>query len=106
MKGEYLGELEEIVLLAVGILDGDAYGVSVQKEIASQLDRKVTLSALHTVMHRLEKKGYLESSLGNATHERGGKRKRLFQVTGLGKQALQDQRDSREKLWQLQPSLK
>lgn len=105
MKGTYLGEFEEIVLLAVGILDSDAYGVSVQKEIDRQLGRKVTLSALHTAMHRMEKKGLLESKLGDATNERGGKRKRLFYVTNLGRETLKESRNARERMWQLLPSV-
>lgn len=105
MKGTYLGEFEEIVLLAIGILDGNAYGVSVQKELDDQLGRKVTLSALHTAMHRLEKKGFLDSRLGDATKERGGKRKRLFTVTALGRDALGNSRSTREKLWQSMPAL-
>ena len=105
MKGTYLGEFEEVVLLTIGILDGNAYGVSVQKELADQLGRSVTLSALHTAMHRMEKKGFLESKLGDATKERGGKRKRLFYVTGLGREALIAARSTREKLWQAMPAL-
>ena len=103
MKGDRLGELEEIILLAIGILDGDAYGVSIQEEIFRQLGRKVTLSALHTSMHRMEKKGFLNSELGKPTQERGGKRKRLFHVTNMGREALENSRNAREKLWQLMP---
>lgn len=103
MKGTYLGEFEEIVLLAIGILAGDAYGVTIQKEIENNLGRTTTLSALHTAMHRLEKKGYLKSYLGGATNERGGKRKRIFELTNLGRTALEMARASRETMWQLMP---
>ncbi len=105
MKGIYLGELEEIVLLTIGILDGQGYGIKVQKELSEQLNRNVTLSALHTVMHRLEKKGFLSSYLGGATKERGGKRKRIFQITTLGRNALEESRGNREKMWQLMPAI-
>jgi len=105
MKGTYLGELEEIVLLTIGILDGKGYGVRVKKELAEQLNRTVTLSALHTVMHRLEKKGFLSSFMGEATKERGGKRKRIFKITSLGRSILQESRENRERMWQLMPPM-
>ena len=59
MKGTYLGEFEEIVLLAVGILGDDAYGVSIRKEIEMQSGRDVNIGAVHTAVHRLEAKGFL-----------------------------------------------
>ncbi len=105
MKGTYLGEFEEIVLLTVGVLDGSAYGVSVRKEIELRMNRKVTLSAVHSALHRLEKKGFVESALGEATNERGGKRKRLFAVTNFGRKALEEARELREQLWKEMPSL-
>lgn len=106
MKGTYLGEFEEIVLLAIGILEGEGYGVVIQKTIRDHLGRNATLSAIHTVMHRLEKKGLLTSRLGDATQERGGKRKRLFELTNLGFSALEMSRESRGVLWNLMPDFK
>ena len=88
MKGTYLGEFEEIVLLAVGILQNDAYGVSVRSEIESQTGRDVNIGAVHTALHRLEQKGYLKSRFGEATLVRGGKRKRIFTLTPAGRKAL------------------
>ena len=105
MKGTYLGEFEEIVLLTVGVMDGTAYGVSVRKEIEARMQRKVTLSAVHSALHRLEAKGFVESQLGEATNERGGKRKRLFLVTNFGRKTLEETRNLREQLWQEMPSL-
>lgn len=105
MKGTYLGEFEEIVLLTVGVLDGTAYGVSVRKTIEERMNRKVTLSAVHSALHRLGNKGFVESKLGEATNERGGKRKRLFAVTNFGRKALEESRDLREQLWREMPSL-
>lgn len=99
MKGTYLGEFEEIVLLIVGVLNGDAYGVSVKKRIISQLDRKVTLSSVHTALHRLEKKGFVKSELSESSNERGGKRKRLFEITTEGSKTLELARENREQLW-------
>lgn len=105
MKGTYLGEFEEIVLLTVGILDGAAYGVSVRQEIEERMKRKVTLSGVHSALHRLEHKGFVESALGEATSERGGKRKRLFAVTSFGRSAVKEARELREQLWKEMPSM-
>ena len=99
MKGSYLGEFEELVLLTVGILNSDAYGLSVQEEIRKQAGRKATLSAVHAVLNRLEEKGFLESEFGSASPERGGKRKRIFKITNMGKETLQASRELRDQLW-------
>ena len=73
MKGTYLGEFEELVLLAVCVCYDEAYGVAVQEEIEKQTGRSASLSAIHTVLYRLQKKGYLRSRMGGATSERGGR---------------------------------
>lgn len=105
MKGKYLGEFEELVLLTVGVLNDNAYGVSVKSEIESQSGRKVTLSAAHAALSRLEEKGFLESGFGPATSERGGKPKRLFKLTNLGREALQASRELRDNLWNQIPEV-
>lgn len=99
MKGNHLGEFEEIVLLTVAILYDEAYGVAVREEIERRLDRKVSLGAMHATLVRLEDKGLLRSRLGEATSKRGGKRKRHFQVTRAGQEALTATREARESLW-------
>jgi PadR family transcriptional regulator, regulatory protein PadR len=103
MKGNNLGELEEIVLLVVGVLFDEAYGVSIQEEMQRRCDRKATLSTIHVALHRLEEKGYLESRLDGATNERGGRRKLLFRVTRSGQKALANARDMRNELWKAIP---
>jgi PadR family transcriptional regulator, regulatory protein PadR len=103
MKGNNLGELEEIVLLVVGVLFDEAYGVSIQEEMLRRCDRKATLSTIHVALHRLEEKGYLESRLDGATNERGGRRKLLFRVTKSGQKALANARDMRNELWKAIP---
>lgn len=105
MKEYQLGEFEEIVLLTVAILYKDAYGVSIRKEIEDRLGRKVSVSALQTALRRMEKKGYLESTFGEATAVRGGKRKRYFKVTPFGKNALEYAKDTRMKLWEAIPNV-
>jgi PadR family transcriptional regulator PadR len=103
MRRTYLGEFEEIVLLLVAILDGEAYGVTVSQELEQQAGRIVTFGTVHNTLIRLEEKGFVTSSLGGATTERGGRRKRLFSVTALGSQALEDIQQLRTQLWQLMP---
>ncbi|CAN5378540.1 hypothetical protein BH09BAC4_BH09BAC4_34630 [soil metagenome] len=103
MRRTYLGEFEEIVLLLVAILDGEAYGVTVSQELEQQAGRIVTFGTVHNTLIRLEEKGFVTSSLGGATAERGGRRKRLFSITALGSQALEDIQQLRTQLWQLMP---
>lgn len=103
MRGNNLGELEEIVLLVVGILYDEAYGVAVQEEMIHRCGRKATLSTVHVALHRLEEKGYLESRFDGATNERGGRRKLLFRVTKSGQKALTASRELRNDLWKAIP---
>jgi DNA-binding PadR family transcriptional regulator len=103
MKGTYLGEFQEIVLLAILILDENAYGVTIQDEIKSELDRNISRGALHTALTRLEEKGFIKSEVGGATKERGGRSKRMYAVTNLGKESLRQARQIREQMWQKVP---
>jgi len=103
MRRTYLGEFEEIVLLMVVILHGEAYGVTINLEMEKHTGRKVTFGTVHNTLIRLEEKGFLRSALGGATAERGGRRKRIFEVTALGKKALADIQQLRSNLWQLVP---
>lgn len=103
MKGTYLGEFEEVVLLAVAILAGDAYGASITNEIEQQMGRSVNLGAVHAALHRLEEKGLLSSRLGGATSERGGRSKRFFTVTMAGTKALDNIREIRNRMWSAIP---
>ncbi len=90
MKRTYLGEFEEVVLLTVVLLEGNAYGVVITHEIIEQTGRSVRLNQVHAALHRLEEKGMVSSKMGEATAERGGRRKRLFTITPYGEQALLD----------------
>ncbi len=94
-----IGEFEEIVLLLVAYYDGDSYGLSITKAIEDDINRPVTLSSVHTALYRLEEKGLVVSSIGGATKKRGGRRKRLFEITDAGKKALVRARDSRRILY-------
>ena len=101
----HLGEFEEIVLLTVGILYGDAYGLAITDEIEQRTGRNVTLSSVHKTLMRLEQKGYLHSRLGGATDERGGRKKRLFTITNSGKEVLREARQLRNTMWQAIPRI-
>jgi DNA-binding PadR family transcriptional regulator len=89
-KGNYLGEFEELVLLSVAALGDDAYGVSILQYIDHEAGRTVNISAIHEVLKRLQRKGYLKSKMGGATQERGGRRKRFFLLTVGGRKVLED----------------
>ena len=99
-----LGHLEESVLLIVMIVD-EAYGVSVAQAYEEKTGHTISIPAIHTVLKRLEKKGMLRSQMGEATAERGGRRKRLFEATPYGYQVVSHLRENRLKLWSLIPKL-
>ncbi|MBI3219543.1 MAG: PadR family transcriptional regulator [Bacteroidetes bacterium] len=105
MKGNYLGELEELVLLHVGILHPDAYGVAVMDEIEKQAGRSLNISAVHSVLTRLEEKGFLKSKMGDPSQERGGRRKRIFLLTAAGKRALEEANELRTQLFNQIPKV-
>jgi PadR family transcriptional regulator, regulatory protein PadR len=85
---DYLGEFEQIVILAVLRLDERAYGVTVRQEIESRTGREVSIGAIYATLDRLQAKGYVHSQLGEPTAERGGRSKRFFRVTGKGMSVL------------------
>lgn len=99
MRKYQLGEFEEVVMLTVGVLYKEAYGVSIKQEIEKRTARSVSVGALQTALKRLETKGYLTSFEGEATPERAGRPKKYFQITALGKRAVEQARTTREALW-------
>jgi len=104
MKGTYIGELEELVLLMVGVLYKEAYGVAVMDEIEKQTGRSLNISAVHAVLKRLEDKGMVTSKMSDPTNERGGRRKRIFLLTAAGKRALEDANELRNQLFNQIPT--
>lgn len=105
MKGTNIGELEELVLLHVGILHPAAYGVAVMDEIEKQADRRLNISAVHSVLTRLEEKGLVKSRMSEPTEERGGRRKRIFLLTAAGKRALEEANELRTQLYNQIPKV-
>ena len=106
MKKIPLGEFEELILTMVLYLNNEAYGNSILSSIKELQSRSVSLSAIHITLYRLEEKGLLKSSLGGATNERGGRRKRFFQITNAGIGLLKEMKTSRMQLWNLIPQLR
>ena len=90
MKRESIGELEELVLLAVGSLYEKAYAISILQEINSHSDRHLDVTAIHAVLRRLEGKGFVTSTMGGAVAERGGRRKRFFSLTVAGRKIIDE----------------
>jgi DNA-binding PadR family transcriptional regulator len=105
MKGTYLGEFEELVLLTVGILFDNAYGLAIADELEAQTGRQVLISAVHKALVRLEEKGYLRSHMGGGTAARGGRDKRLYTLTQSGIHALQYAKDLRNTMYKQVPKI-
>ena len=105
MKLTKLGEFEELVLLTVGALNEDAYGISIKDYLKEKTKRSPSIGALHSALVRLEKKGYIKSKVEEATPERRGRRKRYFILTASGKSALVQIYELRTSLLESIPSI-
>jgi DNA-binding PadR family transcriptional regulator len=106
MAKEFLNDFEELILTLVATLRENAYGAAITIEIEKWLGRKVTLSAVHVILYRLEDKGYIKSVVGGATNERGGRRKRIYSITNAGLAVLRSMKETRTEIWKLVPQLK
>jgi PadR family transcriptional regulator PadR len=94
----YLGEFEELVLLAVLVLRDNAYGVSIRDLLEQETGRNVSFGAIYTTLDRLKTKGYVSSRQGEPTKERGGRAKRYFKIEGIGETALKEAQTARNKI--------
>lgn len=94
-----LSQREEHVMLAVWALKEEAYLVAIKKYLANILGKHWTLGTIHTPLRRLEQLGYLESNLGEATAQRGGRAKRIYRITKVGLEILTEYRKITETLW-------
>jgi PadR family transcriptional regulator PadR len=95
----FLGDFEHIVLLALLRLGPDAYGTNIRRELEERTGRTVSVGALYTTLGRLERKGFISSSLGDPTPERGGRAKRFFTLERSGRQALEQSRALIQQMW-------
>jgi PadR family transcriptional regulator, regulatory protein PadR len=98
---EYLGQFEEIVMLAILHLGSNSYGTKIRQTVEEALEKTISIGAIYTTLERLEQKGYLTSWQGEATQERGGRAKRYFEVTGAGQRTLKNNDVARHKLSEL-----
>lgn len=98
-RGDYLGELEQVVLLAVLALGRDAYGMRVRDEIRKTGGRELAVPTVYASLERLERKGLLASLTGEPTPERGGRARRVFSVTDRGRDELRRSRDLLDRMW-------
>jgi PadR family transcriptional regulator len=99
-KGDNLGDLEQMVLLALMRLGNDAYGVTIRREIEARTGRPVTLGSIYPTLHRLESKGYVRSFTGEPTATRGGRARRHFILKPDGRTALHRQRRMLNAMWE------
>lgn len=99
-KEKFLGEFEQFLLLAILRLGENAYGSTIRQLLAEAINRDVTIGALYTTLERLEKKGLVESRMGEATSERGGRAKKYFSVSAQGQSALKRSKQALASMWQ------
>ena len=93
-RGQYLGEFEHLVLLALMRLGDEAYGVTVRQEISDRTGRDVSIGAIYATLERLQRKGFVTSRTGESSAERGGRAKRHFRVLGKGVKAVNQTHDT------------
>ncbi|GAB5409798.1 MAG: hypothetical protein BalsKO_21630 [Balneolaceae bacterium] len=105
MKTKSLGEFEELVLLTVAAQHSEAYGVSILESLQDTLDRKINVSAIHVALKRLSDKGFVKSRFGGITNERGGRRKKFYEITAYGKKTLDQQYELRTQMYQQIPKI-
>jgi PadR family transcriptional regulator, regulatory protein PadR len=105
MKQQSLGEFEELVLLMVAALHNEAYGVSILENLEAKQGKKLNISAVHVALKRLEDKSFVKSRFGGITEDRGGRRKKFYVITALGKRMLDNQFELRTSLYSQIPKI-
>jgi PadR family transcriptional regulator, regulatory protein PadR len=105
MTQHSLGEFEELVLLMVAALHDDGYGVTILENLEEKLNKKVNISAVHVALKRLEDKGFVKSRFGGITEDRGGRRKKFYMITALGKKMLDAQYELRTSIYKQIPKI-
>ncbi|GHM99724.1 hypothetical protein WSM22_12140 [Cytophagales bacterium WSM2-2] len=100
-----LGEFEELVLLMVAAQHDEAYGVSILEGLEAELGKGLNISAIHVALKRMEDKGFVKSRFGGITEDRGGRRKKYYIVTALGKKILDAQYEVRNSIYKRIPKI-
>jgi PadR family transcriptional regulator PadR len=99
-RSDFLGEFEQVVLLAVARLKDGAYGMGIRQEIEARTGQDVAIGSVYSALDRMEKKGLVDSQVGNPTPERGGRAKRYYQLRRPGVEALTRAREVADRLWE------
>lgn len=105
MTQHSLGEFEELVLLMVAALHDEAYGVSILENLEKELEKNMNISAVHVALKRMEDKGFVKSRFGGITEDRGGRRKKYYVITALGKRMLDEQHELRIGIYKRIPKI-
>jgi PadR family transcriptional regulator, regulatory protein PadR len=105
MKDQSLGEFEELVLLMVAALHDEAYGVAILESLEEKTKKSFNISAIHVVLKRMEDKGFVRSRFGGITDNRGGRRKKFYVITALGKRMLDNQYTLRVDIYKQIPKI-
>ncbi|KYG84317.1 PadR family transcriptional regulator [Roseivirga seohaensis] len=105
MKKTKLGEFEELVLMTVVVLQAEAYGVEIKRELEDRLKEKLSVGSIQSALKRMEEKGFLTSEFGEATQKRRGKRKRIYSATPYAHRVLEEMKDIRTQLWSAMPNI-
>jgi PadR family transcriptional regulator PadR len=98
-RGDYLGEFEQVVLLAVARLEDEAYGMRVREEIATRAGRRATIGAVYATLERLVSKGHARERDVPGGAERSGLARRFYQITPAGRTALEEARQLQTRMW-------
>ena len=106
MKKVTLGAFEEMVLLTVGTLQDNAYGVTIKGALEESMKKNISLGALYAALQRLEEKGWVDSRVGGITEKQGGRRKQYYDITKEGVLALEEVRSMRNELFDKLPAHK
>jgi PadR family transcriptional regulator len=98
-RGEYLGEFEQMVMLAVARLDAGAYGIAILEEMQARTGVEAAVASVYAALDRLERRGFVTSTIGAPTPERGGRAKRYFRLESAGTHALARSRSALDSMW-------
>ena len=104
MKKTRLGEFQELILMTVIVLQDQAYGNEIQRDLEERLNERLSMGAIQTALKRMVEKGFLTSRWGESSQRRGGKRKRIYAATPEAYQALREMKDIRSQLWSAMPN--
>src|SRR5258706_16278600 len=105
MALQTLGEFEELVLLMVAALHDEAYGVANLENLEEELGKNLNISAVHVALKRMEDKGFVKSRFGGITEDRGGRRKKYYVITAIGKRMLDTQHELRSGIYKRIPKI-